>query len=505
VLTLGRQDRCELNCQPLRKVNDEICDYAELIPLTLSLVPERLVFAGLRCSAAPKCKPRNLRVDLVRIHVDPREVLSRISTNFMGFGYETSAVAQPNFFSPSNLTMIQLYKNLSAHGLIRIGGIISDHTRYLPEGTPAARTQDDITIINKSNLTDLGQFAGATGWKVMWGLNLGTGSKEEAMQEALAVNAALGSSLQSFEIGNEVEALSRFAKSYEAYHSAYLDYKLGIRTVLPKALFSGPDSIGNLHWITNFVAAEAADIELLTHHYYRGGAGDLRTSLERLLQRDESWDNRLEKLRQICRDHGLAFRINEVNSFSGGGKTGVSDTFGSALWCLDYMFILASYGCAGVNMETDINQLGFISHYSPIVHDATGHCSARPEYYGMLAFAMAGKGDILKLTLEKTDINLAAYATRHDDGSIWITAVNKDFEYDASLETAMPDGYASVSAIWLRAPSMVGKDHVTLAGSEVASDGSWNPGPFENVVVTDGAAHLVVPHASAVLLQLRRN
>jgi len=31
----------------------------------------------------------------------------------------------------------------------------------------------------------------------------------------------------------------------------------------------------------------------------------------------------------------LEYRINEVNSFSGGGKEGISDTFGSALWCLD--------------------------------------------------------------------------------------------------------------------------------------------------------------------------
>ena len=99
----------------------------------------------------------------------------------------------------------------------------------------------------------------------------------------------------------------------------------------------------------------------------------------------------------------MAYRINEgLTLYQGGGKQGVSDTFGAALWCLDYLFILASYDCEGVNMETEyINQLGFISHYSPIVHDEAGHCSARPEYYGMLAFALAGKGELLKLALEK--------------------------------------------------------------------------------------------------------
>ncbi len=288
----------------------------------------------------------------------------------------------------------------------------------------------------------------------MWGLNLGTGSKDEAVQEALAVDAALGTNLQSFQIGNEVEALRRFDRSYDAYHAAYVDYKSAIRGALPNAPFSGPDSIGNLAWITNFAATDAGDIKLLTQHYYRGAAKDPKSTLERLLQHDDPWETRIGKLRQICRDDGLAFRINEVNSFSGGGKPGVSDTFGSALWCLDYMFLLASYGCDGVNMEADVNQLGFISHYSPIVHDAEGRCTARPEYYGMLAFAMAGNGRMLNLSVEKTGINLSAYATRDDEGRLWITLVNKDFTRDAAVEAALPAGYSSAKAFRLSAPSV---------------------------------------------------
>ena len=447
------------------------------------------------CGAAPLVQ--------VNIRVDPNTIVSRISDDFPGFGYETSAVAQSNFFSGTNSTMVRLYRNLSLHGLIRIGGIISDHTWYAPEGTPAARTQKEVTIINRANLSDLADFARATGWKVMWGLNLGTGSKEEAIQEALAVNAALGSSLQSFQIGNEVDDLRRFARNYLAYHAAYLNYQSAIRAVLPQAPFSGPDSVGNWEWITNFVTTEAGDIKLLTQHYYRGGAKDPKTTLERLLQHDENWDNRLEKLRRICRDHGIAFRINEINSFSGGGKPGVSDTFGSALWCLDYMFRLASYGCDGVNMETDLNQLGFISHYSPIVHDTTGHCNVRPEYYGMLAFAMAGHGELVKLTLEQTDLNLSAYATKGDNQSLWIIIVNKDFLRDAMVKTAWAEDYSSAMAFRLNAPAMESKDHVTLAGAEVSPNGAWTPGPPETVGTKDNTADVLVPHASAVLLQLR--
>lgn len=480
-----------------------------LIPRALRLVPcplrpKALLGAGLLflCARLPA---QEQPVDAaVQIRIDPNTTLSRISDDFMGFGYETSAVAQTNFFSPKNVTMVRLFRNLSSNGLIRIGGIISDHAKYAPDGTPAARDQTSVTIISRASLAGLGGFAQDAGWKVMWGLNLGTGSKEEAVQEALAVHAALGSNLQSFQIGNEVEDLRRFGKSYSAYHAAYLDYKSAIDAVLPNAPFCGPDSVGNFSWITNFAATEAGYIKLLTVHYYRGDAHDVKSTLERLLQRDDRLEKRLQGMRELCREHNLAFRINEVNSFSGGGKTGVSDTFGSALWCLDFMFQLASYGCEGVNMETDINQLGFISHYSPIVHDEAGHCRVKPEYYGMLAFAMAGKGELLRLGLEKTNVNLTAYAARDPAGSLWVTVVNKDAGRDARLAIELPQGFSHAGVFRLAAPALESKDHVTLGGVEVSADGTWASGPAEKVAVADGAAHLPVPHASAALLQLWR-
>jgi hypothetical protein len=485
-MTMSRNAAC--HPPPARKING-------MISRQIGLVCIAMLVAVARSPA------QNLPT-LVRLQIDPNTVISRISPNFMGFGFETSAVAQSNYFSATNFAMIQLYRNLSPHGLMRIGGIISDHTKYVADGTPVARTLNGVTVINQKNLADLADFARATGWKVMWGLNLGTGSEAEAVQEAMAVGAALGTNLQSFEIGNEVEALRRFSRNYEAYHAAYVNYKSTIRAALPDAPFSGPDVIGNWVWIANFAATEGRDMKLLTQHYYRGGAKDPETSLAKLLRPDDEWRDRLEKLRQVSHDDGLSFRINEVNSFSGGGKQGVSDTFGSALWCLDYMFLLASYGCDGVNMETDINQLGFISHYSPIVHEPSGRCHVRPEYYGMLAFAMAGHGEMVKTALEKSDANLSAYATRDNGGHLWITVVNKDFARDAALEVELPRTYSSAKVFRLLAQSIESKDRVTLAGSEVSADGSWTPGPGETLTSQNNTARFSVPHASAALLTL---
>lgn len=463
------------------------------------------VFLGGRLPAQEPDKTTTAAAAMVNLRVEPDAVIAKIPGDFLGFGYESSAAAQTDFFSVKNTHMMQLYRTLSPHGLIRIGGNVSDHTRYVAGGTPAPHTEREVTVVNRQNLLDLGEFLRATGWKAIWGLNLGTGSKEEAAAEAVAVTEALGDRLDSLQIGNEVDALPRFARSYEAYHAAYLEYKAAIRAVLPKAVLSGPDTTGKADWCVKFAATEGGDLHLLTDHYYYCGQGNPLATLANLLRRDTAWDQTLAALHQACQGRNFTYRICEVNSFFGGGKPGVSDTFGSALWCLDYLFVLASNGCGGVNMETDVNHLGWVSHYSPIFRDAAGRFSARPEYAGMLAFSLAGNGDLLKLTQETTaGINLSAYATRNDQGQLWVTIINKDLTQDADVKVALPGDWATGQGYPLCAPSVESKDRVTLAGTEVSADGKWTAGSPVPIKAQDGVWRVAVPHASALLLQLRR-
>jgi hypothetical protein len=446
----------------------------------------------------------NAQIAQVRIQVEPGAV-GVIPDGFLGFGYETSAVAQPEYFTAKNARLVRLYANLGAHGLIRIGGNVSDHTRFLPQGTAAAKTERETTIINQSNLASLGEFARATGWQVMWGLNLGTGSPDQAADEAVTVQQALRESLHSFEIGNEVDILRRFSKDYAAYHTAFLQFKSAIRARVPSAVFSGPDVAGDFGYVEKFVANESGDLKLVTHHYYRAGARSANATIAYLLNRDAVFDGRLDSLNQLCRPHRLQFRINEVNSFYGGGKAGVSDTFTSALWCLDYMLNVAAHGGSGVNMETDINQLGFISHYSPIVHDSAGVCFAHPEYYAMLAFAMVGRGQLLKSDLAKPhDLNLTAYATQDAGGIVRLVLINKDLIKDAEVQVASPPS-SKVTAYRLTAPSVDAKSGMTFAGSAVADDDSFTRGAGENLKTIDGIVRLNLPHAQAAVVELGQN
>ena len=481
----------------MRNLNSRHCRIAATSRIQRALCVAVLLFPLAVQAAEPPPGPT-----AVRLKVDPTSARNSIADSFIGLGYETSAVAREKFFSAENTHLVQLYRTLSPNGLVRIGGIIGDHTRFEPAGVPAAHDMNGTTVINKAVLADLGGFLRATGWTALWTLNLGAGSKEEAVQEALAVRSALGDRLHSFEIGNEVDLLKRF-DSYASYHTTYLDYKAAIRAAIPDAVFSGPDSAIKKEWTVAFAKTESKDMKLLLHHYYRGGAKSPQATIQTLLGPHPEWDSTLRTLEETCKAEHIAFRINEVNSFSGGGKPDVSDTFASALWCLDFMFRVAAHGGDGVNMETDVNQLGFVSHYSPIYRDSDGQLTARPEYYGMLAFALAGKGKLLDVAASPTSIDMSAYATKRDDGPIWVTVINKDLTQTADIELAMPQGYSTAECYRLIAPSAQSKTDVTLAGTQVGVAGDWNPGQAEAVAVSENTATFSLRAASAALVRLR--
>jgi hypothetical protein len=440
----------------------------------------------------------------ILIEIDSESPLSKISDDFIGFGYETSAVANEGLFSPENKHLVQLYKTLGSNGLVRVGGIIGDWTHYKANGKAVGRSQKESTIINRTVLKDLGGFLRETDWKVMWTLNLGTGTKEEAVEVALAVNNAMGDRLHSFEIGNEVSLLERFI-DYDDYHKTYLEYKAAIREVLPDAKFSGADIAfsGNIQWSVNFANNESKDMSQLIHHYYRGGSGWSGATIETLLSHYPRWNEKLTILQEACQRNGISFRMNEMGSFSGGGKAGVSDSFAATLWCLNIMFQVATFEGTGVNIQTDVNQLGFQSHYSAIYRDESGLLSERPSYYGMLAFSLAGKGELLKLSTSVHELNLTAYATKNDAQEIWLTVINKGLVSHANIKIPIPDGYKTAEVFRLEAPSVKSLDSVTLGGMEVAEDGSWHPDKIEKLNVSESTTSCIVPATSAVLIRMK--
>jgi hypothetical protein len=217
-----------------------------------------------------------------------------------------------------------------------------------------------------------------------------------------------------------------------------------------------------------------------------------------LLVPDPHLKDVLIRLRTASEQSKIPWRMCETNSFSGGGLPGVSNTFIGALWTLDFMLLLAQYGCAGVPIATGVTQLGFISSYSPIQDDTKGVNSAGVPYYGMLAFAtaMAGCHQVLPVDFDAQGINLTAYALGDGGRPRSVVVINRDSAQDAHLSLAEL-GTGAVTALRMTAPSPDSKTDVTFGGAAVAPDGRWKAKPQEHI--RDGTVTL--PKMSAVVLR----
>ena len=439
----------------------------------------------------------------VAVTVDEGRVLGSIPRDFIGLGYEISSVARPGLLSATNRVYAQMVKTLGAAGVVRIGGNTSDYAAYSEKGK--AVSSPKATVVNRESLRELGTFLDATGWKLIWGLNLGQDRMSEAVAEAEAVSAAAKGKLLALEIGNEVDLFTHEGHrkepyTFDDYLAEYRRYKAAIRAKLPHAPFAGPDAAFHTEWVSRFAAAEGHDLKLLTEHYYRGGQNP-KSSLEMLFHTDPRLISMLETLQKLSQSIGVPYRICETNSFSGGGRPGVSGTFGAALWVLDYMFLLASHGAAGVNIETGVNQLGVISAYSPIGDDERGTYTARPEYYGMLAFSQASRGERVSVEAQTGDLNLSSYAVA-DGRKVTVTLINKDRTRGAAVDLRCRGRIAKAAAMRLVAPSLESSTGVTLGGAAVSGDGIWKAMPDESLRVNAAGTRIVVPPGSAAIVML---
>ncbi len=477
---------------------------------------------ALGCIAPGSAQPATTKT--IRVTIDPRRKLGRIPDDFTGLGYEISSVAMPGLLSDKNRTYVQLVRGLGAKGVIRVGGITSDSASFAADAVASAAAK--ATVINAANLRELGAFLDAIGWRLIWGLNLGDRDMKNAAEEAVAVQAAVKDKLLAFEIGNEPDGFTGDAFNahrpknygYGDYLKEYRAYKAVIRNKLPDAPFAGPDASWATDWVSRFAADEGSDLKLLTRHYYRAGANNpyldklfgsgstdyearrKNNKIDLLMREDPSIRGMLQELSAASAAARVPFRICEANSFYGGGQPGVSDRFVSALWVLDFMWTLAYGGAAGVNMQTGINHLDFVSYYSAIRNDADGAVSIGPEYYGMLAFAQAAHGERIALDYDADGMNLTAYAVLGDRGHLKLTLINKERNADADITMTAGQTFQRATALRLNGLALDRADNVTLGGSEVTADGRWKPTEVESMHAVGGVGEIHVPAASAAIV-----
>jgi hypothetical protein len=477
----------------------------------------------------------------------PTEALgAKMPADFVGLSYEIQQLTDPKFFSLANTGLIRAFRQLSAHGVLRLGGNTSEFGYWKPTADapepahPATREvagepKAEYYAVTPEAVRNLAAFLKATGWSCLYGIGMGTNTPERAADEAVFVAKTLGASLQYFQIGNEVDLFDRHLRDPKTWTpKAYLDEWLAIARAVtarvPEARFGLPDVASDVTWLPQIATLWPA-VEnpphvttLSHHHYFDGPATNPHVTIENLLK--------AESMRKVQHNADLAtgaadamhlrVRMTEGNTCYRGGKPGVSDVFAAALWSADYSLLLASNNYSGINLhggtgKSVANSVGGFLPGDGLLREqgkSEAEIATHPHpfytpigtfgdkyivqpvgiglgFAGKLSGATFLKAD-LTAPLQSAGINATAYAARLANGRTSLVIINKDLEKDLALTVDFGTHAAGlVHAETLRAPSADSREaHIEPEAKPRA--------------LKAGKLAITVPHTSALRLTLEK-
>ncbi|OTA62470.1 hypothetical protein K449DRAFT_382475 [Hypoxylon sp. EC38] len=327
------------------------------------------------------------------------------------YGYSIEPVWVNDYVStPLATNLLSIIANITGKPPpIRVGGNTADQT-YLHDTLPTGN--DSVAIPAPASAK---QFNITPNWYDSWAhyfppdtdfiytLNLAVNDSawSNAVAQAAAVHTALGSTLKLFELGNEIDhfinkgwrdptwGVSTYISQFrnltgQIVSSGWYYYSSLDESDRPKfqaGVFADPPwvpdqqdevddfSIANLTRDgTGGIVERPQDREIIgsyaTHLYPQStcdSARWLRMRLDLLSNHTVLWLNVSQYAPQVAAADraGAPLVMGETNSVSCSGKSGISDTFGAALWGVDYVLLGAAIG-----IQKTYFHLGAQSEYS---------------------------------------------------------------------------------------------------------------------------------------------
>jgi hypothetical protein len=443
------------------------------------------------------------------VTVDPATTIGTIGPDFVGVSYEKTHIMNGSLTS-TNAGLIALLKLLGSP-LVRIGA--NDVERCTWAGTgpaPAQPSGQPFSLsVTSGGVDQFCDFLTAVGTKAIYGVNFQYGNVTRSAAEATYVMGKCPSSIVGIEIGNEPDKFGDWS-SQEPDYESFADAILAI----PGALLVGPacTSKAATTFSAPFADAIAAKypgkLALLSQHSYVAAANSSGCSVANLQVTTPQLTGIFDTIAAAATKNTLAgWRMDENNTCSGHGQQGVSDTFLSALWAIDYMFEVAKRGGEGVNFHNGENgQDGTVPFYYEPLKETNGVVTqVQPEYYGMLFFAQAGTGPLISASVTTTAQNFTAWAIKAS-GSTNVVLNNRDGASGVSATVNLGSAVSSANAIYLEATPMgsltAASGSVTLAGAQVSVAGEWPKNTPYVQTVSGNSVSVYVPAASAALVRV---
>ena len=435
---------------------------------------------------------------------------SELSPRFMGLSYEMSLLLPKGgkyYFDAKDQALVNTFRVLGIKSL-RVGAAAVDNPK--------------VPVPQEKDIDALFAFARVAGVKVIYSFRLKNGDPAVSARLAAYIAAHDADALDCFSIGNEPNA---YDKTYEAYFADWKPHYDAILQVVPQATFDGPSVYAA---DKNLFPKKLADamvpgghMAMISDHYYVMGnsrAVEQKLTENRAHFLSDAPDTRFEKaftaVGSQLMTKGIPYRIDELNNCFNGGAKGVSDTYTASLWALDASHWWAARHILGLNYHTGewIGPDGRIGaqNYSAFLHEADGQgIEIRPPSYAYLAFAQGARGRPLGIAVVTTSTHgFTAYAYRADDGSVYVTLINKTFAEQAeplAVSLQLPKGVSSSGAqrmdLAQRNNDIAAQTDITLGGAPIDAQGVWagkwgaaETGSTENPIIQVAPASATIIH-----------
>lgn len=496
------------------------------------------LLAGQAVQRAEAARARSVAVAAT---LDSTERGTRVARSFVGFSmeYKDAIVKTGNAATLVNPVFLGLVRGLdygNGPPLLRIGGGSNDESWWNPERL--ARPRGIYFDLDRGWTDAIAEFVRQTGSPLILGLNFAQRDYTIASQMAreLMANLPIGS-IRTFEIGNEPDiypihpygqdergrTLYVRGKTYD-----FADYRREVRRFIsvmrrlrPRPPLAGPAASCTPEWcggLPLLLRQEGRRLNYVTYHTYplhacRRKPGDRGyPTIQELLA--DGLLNRAFALKpavQAARRYGLPVRLTETNSSACGGAQGVSDAFASALWSVDWMFVLAAIGVQGVDFHS--SSPTYAPFYSLFRRDDRRFLGVvNPLYYGMRFFSEAtanGARLLLGTTLGtrlSRPASMHVWATLDRRRTARIVVLNKESRQRGVARIRVPGARRPAELVRLEAPSLSAKEGVTLAGQSFPVPTMDGRIQGERVAVRvrphRGVYRFTVPAASAALLKV---
>ncbi|XXG95910.1 hypothetical protein Hte_002186 [Hypoxylon texense] len=456
---------------------------------------------------------------------------------------------------------------------VRVGGNTADQTflhASLPTGNasaavPAPLTAERFDVTPAWYASWAGYFPEGTDLIYTLNLNDNASAWANGVGEAEAAHAALGDRLVMFELGNEIDHFINkgwrdASWDVDAYMTQFRNLTGQITNSAwyknasspPKfqaGVFADPpwvpdqqDEVDDFSIENLTLVEKPEDREIIgsyaTHLYPQSTCDTerwLRMRLDLLSNHTVLW------LVAAADAAGAPLVMGETNSVSCSGRSGISDTFGAALWGVDYVL-----GGAALGIQKTYFHLGAQSEYSaftPLPYESKNETlqpGIRANWYGhyFVAKVVAPVNDDANLTIAalpaantSTLSGYAVYAGDEQlrklvflDMGVWngTAGLSNNSTLSATDGTSFSSGArptgtirvatpwcsgAAVSATRLTAPGTNAKSEVAVAG--VSFDPSTGDRVGEETVealtvAADGSLEVGVRRAEGVLLELAK-